>query len=92
MLKIVLDVLYYLLYAISILVFIRAIASFFPNAQQSKYYSILVRLTEPFLAPLRDLITRLFKGKPMMFDFSFIALYLIVMILQSLILTIQAGL
>lgn len=92
MLKIVLDTLYYLLYAISILVFLRAIVSFIGNAQGSKFYSILVQITEPFLAPLRDLITKLFKGRPMMFDFSFIALYLIVMFLQRIILIIQAGL
>ena len=92
MLKTVLTVTYYLLYAISFLVFIRAIASFFGSARFSKYYEILVRLTEPFLSPLRNLISWLTKGRPMMFDFSFIALYIIIMILQRIIMMIQAGL
>ncbi|HPB18191.1 MAG TPA: YggT family protein [Clostridia bacterium] len=92
MLKTVLTVTYYLLYAISFLVFIRAIASFFGSARFSKYYEILVRLTEPFLSPLRKLISWLSKGRPMMFDFSFIALYIIIMILQRIIMMIQAGL
>jgi uncharacterized protein YggT (Ycf19 family) len=92
MLKTVLTILYYMLYAISFLVFIRAIASFFGSARFSKYYEVLVRLTEPFLAPLRNLIARLTKGRPMMFDFSFIALYIIIMILQRIIMIIQAGL
>ncbi|OQB53864.1 MAG: YGGT family protein [Firmicutes bacterium ADurb.Bin146] len=92
MLKTVLTIIYYLLYAISFIVFIRAIASFFGNARFSKYYEILVRITEPFLEPLRNLISRFTKGRPMMFDFSFIALYIIIMILQRIILIIQAGL
>lgn len=92
MLNILLTVIYYLLNAISLLVFIRAIASFFGSAKLSRYYEILVRLTEPFLAPLRNLIARFTKGRPMMFDFSFIALYVLVMILQRIILTIQASL
>ncbi|HQM97139.1 MAG TPA: YggT family protein [Clostridia bacterium] len=92
MLKTLLTVTYYLLYAISFLVFIRAIASFFGSARFSKYYEILVRLTEPFLSPLRKLISWLSKGRPMMFDFSFIALYIIIMILQRIIMMIQAGL
>ena len=92
MLKTVLTVIYYLLYALSFLVFIRVIASYFGGARFSKYYEVLVRLTEPFLAPSRNFISWLAKGKPLMFDFSFIALYIIVMILQRIILVIQASL
>jgi uncharacterized protein YggT (Ycf19 family) len=90
MLSILLSAIYYLLYAISFMVFIRAVCSFFGNARFSRFYAILERLTEPFLQPLRQLISRFTKGRPMTFDFSYIALYVIVMILQRIIIIIQS--
>lgn len=90
MLSILLSAIYYLLYAISLMVFIRAVFSFFGNARFSRFYAVLERLTEPFLEPLRQLISKFTKGRPITFDFSYIALYVIVMLLQRIIIIIQS--
>jgi len=82
--NIVLVAIYWLLNVISTLLVIRAICTWFPQIRQSKFYDVLFQLTEPILSPIRDLLNKLKIGNGM-FDFSLIAAYIIIMILQALI-------
>ncbi len=74
----------WVLRAMSTLLVIRAICSWFPQIKQNKLYEILFQLTEPILHPIRLLLNKLNIGKGM-FDFSIIAAYLIIMLLQLLL-------
>lgn len=49
---------YYLCQVLTVLIFLRAIISWFPVNPYSPLVSLLYRLTEPVLAPLRRLIPR----------------------------------
>jgi YggT family protein len=68
----------YVAYALVLLIFIRAILSWFPNIDpRNPLIDVLYQVTEPFLAPIRSLMPR------MMFDFSpMIASFILIMIAQ----------
>ncbi len=74
----------WVLRAMSTLLLVRAICSWFPQIKQSKLYEIVFQLTEPILDPIRRLLNKLNIGNGM-FDFSIIAAYLIIMLLQFLL-------
>lgn len=67
------------------LILIRAFGSWFVrNPYGSKWYMIIIQLTEPMLAPCRNLISRFFRGG-MMVDFSPVLALLILSFLYRII-------
>ncbi len=72
---------YYLLEAISYMLIARILLSWFPRVRQSRFYAVLFQLTEPLLAPVRNLLARTRAGA-MPIDFSVIIVYLIIALLQ----------
>jgi YggT family protein len=75
----------YLLEIISWAVIIRALLSWIPNLANTKFASILYNFTEPILAPVRALISKIMKDRYSMIDFSTIAVILVAMIIQVII-------
>jgi len=49
-------ILHLLIQILIVLVFIHALASWFPQMRESRFYSYLDRLIEPMLAPLRKIL------------------------------------
>ena len=77
--------LYYLIYALIILVFARAIMSWFNPSYSNPLYRYAVLLTEPLLAPIRDLQFRLMRGSSIGMDFSPMILLILLYVLQNLV-------
>ena len=77
-------VIYYFLEVISYMLIARILLSWFPQVRASRFYEILVQLTEPLLSPIRKLLSRT-KMATMPIDISVIIVYLIIMVLQMLI-------
>jgi YggT family protein len=75
----------WVLEVISWAVIIRALLSWVPNAQNTKFANFLHDFTEPILVPVRELISKMMKGKHSMIDFSTLAIILIVMVIQQII-------
>lgn len=61
---------------ISNLFLVRAIMSWFVQSGNNVVYNFLCSLTEPFVAPIRNLIFKLTKGN-MMFDFSLLIAWIL---------------
>ena len=80
---------YYLLSAIELLLFLRAILSWFLNEEDNRFMYVIVLMTEPILIPFRLLLNRIEKNKAIPIDFSLVFAMITVMILQ-MILTIVA--
>ncbi len=83
---------YYVAYLVSVilrlfemLLFIRAIASWFPAIQQSSFYTFLVNVTEPVLQPVRSFLMRFEALRRLPIDFSVLATFLLLEILQTLL-------
>ena len=70
------------------LIFIRCILSWFPMARGNVLVQLIYNLTEPLLAPIREIINRSPIGGGMMLDFSpiiaFFVLQIINVVLQSI--------
>lgn len=47
------------LYALIVAIFIRALLSWFPVDPRAPYYQFVVRITEPLLGPVRQVVPRL---------------------------------
>ena len=62
---------------ISNLFLVRAIMSWFVQGRNNVVYNFICSLTEPFIAPIRNIILKLSKGN-MMFDFSLLIAWLLV--------------
>lgn len=77
--------LYYLIYALIILVFARAIMSWFNPSFSNPLWRYAVLLTEPFLAPIRDLQFRMMRGSSIGMDFSPMILLILLYIIQNLV-------
>ena len=80
---------YYLLSAIELLLFLRAILSWFLNEEDNRFMYVIVLMTEPILIPFRLLLNRIEKNKAIPIDFSLVFAMITVMILQ-MILTVVA--
>jgi len=76
--------LYYFLEVVSYILIARILLSWFPQIRNSRFYQILLQLTEPLLLPVRNLLSRT-KLAEIPFDISVIIVYLIIMILQMVI-------
>lgn len=80
----VLQILYTLISVLMLLMFARAITSWFVRDLSNPIVRFLYEVTEPMLMPVRQLMQKLNIGGGM-FDFSFIIVYLILIVLQELI-------
>jgi YggT family protein len=72
----------YLTKFIELAIFIRIILSWMRLNKDSKIIIIIYQITEPVIAPVRKAIQKTRLGQNMMFDFSLIATYLLLMIIQ----------
>ena len=70
---------------LSLLLFVRALLSWFPEANGGKFGEILEFLTEPILAPFRLLFDRLGIGLNFPLDLSFLATILTLQLLSALL-------
>jgi len=79
--NLLLTVLYFVLFG-------RIILSWFPGARNSKVANILFLLTEPVLAPIRNVLRRVQSGNRngLMFDFSPLIAILLVQVVRSFVL------
>lgn len=77
----------FLLAFIQYAIFIRAIISWFPISRDNPLIRLLYQITEPLLAPVRNLLTRLMSrsGRYMMIDFSGIIVFLLIGLLRRII-------
>ena len=66
------------------LVIIRCILSWFPNFHNG-FTELMYKLTEPLMAPVRDLLSRFIRPGAMMVDISPIVLYLLLELARKLI-------
>ena len=67
------------------LVIFRVLASWFPQVQASKIGQLLYTLTEPILAPCRNLLFRFHSLRTLPVDFSPIVVFLIIGFVQRLL-------
>ncbi|MFO7635855.1 MAG: YggT family protein [Clostridia bacterium] len=84
----VLTTTYWLLEIIVYILFARLILSFFQKARDSRTYSFLISITEPVLEPVRRLLSKTPLAGTRL-DFSFLAVIILVNILQALIRTMM---
>lgn len=66
-----------LLWLLEILLFIRALISWIPEAENNKFSQFIIRVTEPLLIPFRELVSRSAIGEGFFLDISFIVVLLI---------------
>jgi YggT family protein len=71
-----------LLSLIILAIFVRALLSWFYPVGKDPWTRILVDITEPILAPIRSVLSRVL---PMPMDFSPIVAWLLIMLLQNLL-------
>lgn len=64
---------------------IRAVLSWFPEAEDSKFGRIIYQLTEPVLLPFRGLFSRSVMASNLFIDISFIVAILVLELLQYII-------
>ncbi len=70
---------------ISILMLVRAVLSWFPNAGRGKLYELIWYMTEPFLLPFRTLFKKLGIGRGLPLDLSFLAAIIALHMLRLLL-------
>ena len=66
-------------------IFIAAMASWIPQVRQSKLGEMLFMLTEPIVAPMRSLLRRIPALARLPMDFSPLATYLVLILLERLV-------
>ena len=64
------------------LMLLRAILSWFPNLNESRFSYFLYQLTEPLITPVRKLLSNT-KLAYSMFDMSFLITFLILFVIQD---------
>ena len=64
----------------------RAIMSFIPNAQDTKFFAFVFMISEPIIIPIRFLLYKLnlFQNTPL--DISFLLTYIILMLIDNALL------
>ena len=73
---------YYLLWVIQVMLFLRAILSWFLQEEESEFMFILIGLTEPVLIPFRALLQRSEKMRSIPIDFSLTFAMIVLILLQ----------
>ena len=74
-----------LLDTVSLAMLVRMLLPLFTGTEDSKFYTFLACITEPFIAPVRFLMVKfnLLQGSPI--DWSFTVTYLVIAIVQMLL-------
>lgn len=78
-----------LLHALKFLLFVRALSSWFIRDPSNPIYQILMMLTEPFLAPIRSVLSRIQIGG--FLDFSVLIGYFLLEFLSLLVRSAMIG-
>ena len=76
---------YYLLWVIQLMLFLRAILSWFLQEEESEFMFILIGLTEPVLIPFRALLQRSEKMRSIPIDFSLTFAMIVLILLQMML-------
>ena len=76
---------YYLLWVIQIMLFLRAILSWFMQEEDSGFMFVLVGLTEPVLMPFRALLQRSEKMRSIPIDFYLTFAMIVLILLQTML-------
>ena len=76
---------YYLLWVIQIMLFLRAILSWFVQEEESGFMFVLIGLTEPVLIPFRALLQRSEKMRSIPIDFSLTFAMIVLILLQTML-------
>ncbi|AUS96186.1 hypothetical protein CDQ84_04880 [Clostridium thermosuccinogenes] len=63
----------------------RVLLSWFPISRDNQFIRLLYQITEPILAPVRNLIERTSSGRYMMLDFSPIVVFLIIGLIRNIL-------
>lgn len=69
---------------LELLMFVRAVLSWFPNLQGHPVTSFVYFMTEPVLGPIRGLLMKIPALRSIPIDFSIIAAFLLFELLESL--------
>ena len=79
------NVVSYFLTALELLMFLRAIMSWFFADESNKLYSFAISVTEPIIAPIRYLLEKFdfIRGLPI--DISFIVTFILLNVIQNLL-------
>lgn len=75
----------YLLLIMEYAIFARVILSWLPMMRNNNLVRLIYQITEPILAPLRELISRSSIGANMIFDFSPVLAFLLIGLIRNLI-------
>lgn len=70
----------------------RALASWFPQVQQSRIGELLYTVTEPMIAPFRSILDRFQSSRTMMFDFAPLLAFIVLAILKQVLRAMMLGL
>lgn len=70
---------------LELMMFLRAIMSWFPQVQGNKFHQMMIMLTEPIIMPFRALVNRIpaLRGFPL--DISFTLAFLVLIMLETMI-------
>ena len=74
-----------LLSIISTAMFLRAICSFIPPLAESRFFALLLMLTEPVVMPVRFLLYKLNIGQNLPIDISFTIAYFLLIFIEMLL-------
>ncbi len=74
-----------LISAISTAMFLRAICSFIPTLQESRFYAFLLLITEPVVMPVRYFMYKFNIGQNLPIDLSFTVAYFLLVFIEMLL-------
>ena len=77
---------WFLFTIIEIAILIRVFISWLPIPNEHRFIVLLYQVTEPILAPIRNLLERSPFGRNMMFDFSPIIAFLLIGLIRNIVL------
>ncbi len=80
-----------LLWFAELALFIRAVLSWIPSLDRSRFGDIVYAITEPILAPIRALLDRFSWAQNSPIDLSFLAAVILLMLLQSMLSSVVGG-
>ena len=75
----------YVLLFIQYAILVRAVISWLPVSRNNSLVRLLFQITEPVLAPIRNLISRSTAGRGFMFDFSPVITFIIIGIIRNIL-------
>ncbi|MHC1694462.1 MAG: YggT family protein [Eubacteriales bacterium] len=75
----------FILTVLQILMFARAIISWFPMEEENKITSFLYASTEPIIVPVRNILSRFSFFNSMPIDMSFLVAFILIGLVQNLL-------